>query len=186
MAPRSVTGQDLTRVRGVSDPQISADGTCVAFVVTTASEERDEYLSNIWVVDAAGGEPRRFTTGSTRDTVPQWSPDGRRLAFLSDRAARKKAQLHVMPAGTLRLAAGRREAVAVSETLDRSVWDMTPPAWSPDGEWIIFVGRDHGTYPLYRVRAKGGDVPTTIVAGSRCVLGLLRRARDGRRRVCRE
>jgi dipeptidyl aminopeptidase/acylaminoacyl peptidase len=53
----------------------------VAFVVTTLSEERDEYLSNIWVVDVAGGAPRRFTAGPRRDLEPRWSPDGSRLAF---------------------------------------------------------------------------------------------------------
>jgi hypothetical protein len=42
MTPRGVTGQDLTRLRGVYDPQISPDGTRVAFVISTASEERDE------------------------------------------------------------------------------------------------------------------------------------------------
>ena len=63
-----MTPHDLTRVRFVSDPQISPDGTTVAFVVTTLSEERDEYLSAIWLVDVAGGEPRRFTAGPRRDT----------------------------------------------------------------------------------------------------------------------
>src|SRR5712691_8863071 len=48
---------------------------------------------------------------------------------------------------------------------------MVPPAWSPDGEWLLFVGRDRGTYPLYRVRAKGGDTPQAIVSGRRGVVG---------------
>jgi dipeptidyl aminopeptidase/acylaminoacyl peptidase len=61
------------------------------------------------------------------------------------------------------------DPVCVSDALDRSAWDMVSPAWSPDGEWVLFVGRDHGTYPLYRVRAKGGDVPAAVVAGRRCV-----------------
>jgi dipeptidyl aminopeptidase/acylaminoacyl peptidase len=90
--------QDLTRIRFVGDPQVSPDGRTIAFVVTTLSEEKDEYLSNIWVVTAAGGEPRRFTTGPRRDTTPRWSPDGTRLAFISERDAGKKGQLHVMPA----------------------------------------------------------------------------------------
>ena len=61
---------DLTRIRFVSDAQVSPDGRVVAFVVTTLSEERDEYLSQIWLVDAAGGEPRRFTTGPRRAGLP--------------------------------------------------------------------------------------------------------------------
>ena len=96
--PRAMTPDDLTRIRFVSDPQLSPDGSRVAFVVTTLSEGRDEYLSQIWMVPAAGGEPVRFTTGPTRDTSPRGSPDGRRLAFVSEREAKKKGQLHVMPA----------------------------------------------------------------------------------------
>ena len=78
---RPVTAQDLTRLRGVSDPQLSPDGRRVAFVVTTASEERDEYLSNVWVVDVKGGEPRRLTTGPRseerrvgKECRSRWSP----------------------------------------------------------------------------------------------------------------
>lgn len=341
---RPVVPSDLTRLKGVSDPQISPDGRRVAFVVATASEERDEYLSNVWTVDVDGGEPRRFTTGPTRDHAPRWSPDGRWLAFVSDRGPKTTAQLYVMPAdggeatrltdlpsgvwssagiawspdstriafvsrvggwqepereedrsksrparvittlkyrfegqgftydrpphlfvvpiaggvpkpitdgdcpdtwptwapdgtriafaaerhetrhtdvldavyavspdggevhrvsGTLRVLwcptfspdgraiahlgmrvpedgynfvvyvqpADGGDAVCVSERLDRSAWDMVPPAWSPDGEWVLFVGRDRGTYPLYRVRAKGEDTPAAIVGGRRAVLG---------------
>jgi dipeptidyl aminopeptidase/acylaminoacyl peptidase len=52
---RAMVPQDLTRIRFVSDPQIAPDGRTVAVVVTTLSEEKDEYLSNIWIVSAAGG-----------------------------------------------------------------------------------------------------------------------------------
>src|ERR671924_2189325 len=84
---RAMTPQDITRIRFISDPQISPDGRQVAFVVTTLSEEKDQYLANIWVVDTAGAEPRRFTTGPRRDTAPRWSSDGSRLAFISEREA---------------------------------------------------------------------------------------------------
>ena len=97
-APRAMIPQDPTRIRFVSDPRIAPAGRTVAFVVTTLSEEKDEYLSNIWMVSTAGGEPRRFTTGPRRDTAPRWSPDGSRLAFISERDAKKKGQLYVMPA----------------------------------------------------------------------------------------
>ena len=95
--PRGMVPADLTRIRFVSDARVSPDGRVVAFVVTTLSEERDEYLSQIWLVDTAGGEPRRFTAGPRRDTAPRWSPDGTRLAFVSEREAKKKGQLYVMP-----------------------------------------------------------------------------------------
>ena len=62
-ARRPMTPEDLFRIRFVSDPQISPDGRRVAFVVTTLSEARDEYLSTIWMVGADGGEVRPCVFG---------------------------------------------------------------------------------------------------------------------------
>ncbi|HEY3189294.1 MAG TPA: hypothetical protein VGJ70_17545, partial [Solirubrobacteraceae bacterium] len=94
---------DLLRIAFLGDPRISPDGTRVAGVVTTLSDERDEYLSSIWVVPTRGGSrraprrgaPRRFTAGPKRDTAPRWSPDGRWLAFLSERDGQPRPQLYV-------------------------------------------------------------------------------------------
>ncbi len=130
---RGMTPQDLTRIRFVSDPQISPDGRRVAFVVTTLSEERDEYLANIWVVDTAGGAPRRFTSGPKRDTAPRWSPDGHRLAFLSEREGRKKAQLYLMPADG-------GEPVRLTDLRH----GVSAPAWSPDGARLAFISKGGG------------------------------------------
>ena len=120
--------EDLTRIQFVTDPQLSPDGRRAAFVVTTLSEERDEYLSNIWVVDVAGGAPRRFTAGPRRDLEPRWSPDGSRLAFLSERTAKDKLQVYVMPADG-------GEATKLT-ALDNGVSAI---AWAPDGARLAFV-----------------------------------------------
>jgi dipeptidyl aminopeptidase/acylaminoacyl peptidase len=125
---RGMVPQDLTRIAFVTDAQISPDGRRIAFVVTSLSEERDEYLSNIWLVDAAGGEPRRFTTGPRRDIEPRWSSDGTRLAFLSERAPKEKLQLYVMPAD-----GGEPTRLTSLENGAGSV------AWSPDGARLAFV-----------------------------------------------
>src|ERR1700736_4316942 len=93
---RGMMVSDLFRVASVSDAQISPDGARVAFVRTRMDEDRDEYLSNIWVVPVAGGAPLQFTYGTKRDTSPRWSPDGKWLAFTSERDG-KKAQVYVMP-----------------------------------------------------------------------------------------
>src|SRR5262252_3359675 len=130
---RAMTPQDITRIRFISDPQLSPDGRRVAFVVTMLSEDQDEYLSNIWVVDTAGGEPRRFTTGPKRDTAPRWSPDGSRLVFVSERVPKQKAQLYVMPAngGEPARLTDLRHGVA-------------HPVWSPDNARLAFVSRVGG------------------------------------------
>ena len=130
---RGMVPADLTRIRFVSDAQVSPDGRVVAFVVTTLSEERDEYLSQIWLVDAAGGEPRRFTTGPRRDTTPRWSPDGPRLAFVSEREGKKKGQLHVMPATG-------GEPIRLTDLRH----GVSAPVWSPDGTRLAFVARVGG------------------------------------------
>ena len=132
-ARRAMTPEDITRITWVSDPQISPDGARMAFVATTLSEEKDEYLSQIWVVDTAGGAPRRFTAGPKRDTEPRWSPDGSRLAFVSDREAKKKGQLYVMRADG-------GEPVRLTDLRN----GVTNPVWSPDGARLCFVSRVGG------------------------------------------
>lgn len=131
--PRAMAPSDLTRIRFLGDAQISSDGRTVAFVVTTLSEEKDEYLSNLWLVDAAGGEPRRFTTGPRRETTPRWSPDGSRLAFVSEREPEQKGQLYVMPAGG-------GEPTRLTDLRH----GVSAPAWSPDGTRLAFVARVGG------------------------------------------
>jgi len=127
-ATRGMVPDDLTRIQFVTDPQVSPDGRRIAFVVTTLSEERDEYLSNVWIVDAERGAPRRFTAGPRRDVDPRWSPDGARLAFLSERAPKDKLQLYVMPAD-----GGEPTKLTALEH------GVSGAAWSPDGSRLAFV-----------------------------------------------
>src|SRR5207249_3279595 len=132
------------------------DGSRVAFVMTTASEERDEYLSNVWVVDVKGGEPRRLTTGPTKDTLPRWSPDGRWLAFVSDRGAKKKSQLYAMPA-----AGG--EATQLTD-LPNGVFGQGGVAWSPDSTRLAFVTRVGGWQEPEREEDRGKSRPAHVIS----------------------
>src|SRR5687768_15282967 len=126
--------EDLTRFRTASDPQISPDGRRVAFVVTTLSTEKDEYLSNVWVTETDGStEPRRLTTGPKRDTFPRWSPDGKWLAFVSEREPKKKGQLYVLPSDG-------GEPVRLTDLKN----GVSNPQWSPDGTRLAFLSRVGG------------------------------------------
>jgi dipeptidyl aminopeptidase/acylaminoacyl peptidase len=133
---RSIVPRDLLRIRTASDPQISPDGQRVAFVVTTASDERDAYPADIWLVELAGGEPRRFTTGAVRDSAPRWSPDGRQIAFVSERQPGKPSQLYVVPAD----GGEPTRLTALSNGVD-AAWG---PVWSPDGRQLAFTARVGG------------------------------------------
>src|SRR2546421_245694 len=96
--PRAMEPDDLTRIRWISDPQLSPAGARAACAVPPLPAADDVSRPAIWVANPApdakptsdaltNPAPRSFPAGATRDTVPRWSPDGRWLAFLSDRPA---------------------------------------------------------------------------------------------------
>ena len=83
-ARRPIAAEDIRRLRVVSSPRVSPDGSRIAFVHRNV-DERNRYLRNLWMVDVDGGcKPASFT-GSGKDSFPRWSPDGSRLAFISGR-----------------------------------------------------------------------------------------------------
>src|SRR5258708_16635954 len=83
--PRSITIEELYKIKFITRPRISPDGERVAFVVTTIDENKHEYRSSIWLASSEGGEARRLTAGPANASSPSWSPDGRFLAFVSER-----------------------------------------------------------------------------------------------------
>ncbi len=152
---RPFEARDITRIRIASDPQVSPDGKHVAFTVTTASEELDAYHSTIWLASTAGGSVRQLTTGDRHDSSPRWSPEGTRLAFVSDRGEKKKPQLYVLPLG-----GGEAQAIT---SLKQGV---SEPVWSPDGSAIAFIARVGGWEepedPKEREKSKPARVITTL------------------------
>lgn len=122
--------EDIYELRWAASPALSPDGATVAFAVGSIDKEENEYRSSIWVVPADGSAPpRRFTTGPKSDALPRWSPDGTRLAFVSNRE-REKKQLYVMPA-----AGG--EPVRLTD-LEEDVGEVV---WSADGTRLAFSAR---------------------------------------------
>jgi len=84
--PRAMMLRDWYRVANLSNPAVSPDGKRIAVTVTRAVEADNRRHSEIWVVNAAGGEPQRWTSPSTESSNPRWSADGKYLFFTSQRA----------------------------------------------------------------------------------------------------
>ena len=128
---RFITEKDLFKFTWIADPQISPDGTTVAFVRVTVNEKENRYESSLFTVASAGGDaPRRLTSG-IRDTAPRWAPDGKRLAFV--RAVDKDGK--VQPPQIYLLAMDGGEARAITD----GAGGAGNPVWSPDGSQIAFT-----------------------------------------------
>lgn len=75
----------LLKIARIGDPQLSPDGAAVAFAVQRIDLEKNTRITHIYSVPVAGGAPRQLTSEGTRNERPRWSPDGKKIAFVSDR-----------------------------------------------------------------------------------------------------
>ena len=125
-----------------AEPTISPDGSEIAFVSG----------GDIWTVPARGGEARLLAGHPANELRPMYSPDGRRLAFISDRTGNGDIYL-------LTFATGELKRLTFDDTNDQL------DGWSRDGRWIYFsssAGDISGMNDIYRVSVEGGTpMPVT-------------------------
>jgi acylaminoacyl-peptidase len=117
---------DMFNVQWNVDPQISPDGAQIVYERHFADVIGDEWHSNLWIVGFDGSNNHPLTTGNFNDSEARWSPDGKRLAYVSDRDGKPQIYVRWMDTG-----------------LTTKLTDLAqPPAaisWSPDGSEIAFT-----------------------------------------------
>jgi dipeptidyl aminopeptidase/acylaminoacyl peptidase len=136
---RLLDKETFLEMESVGSPNMSPDGKQIVFTRTWVDKIKDQYRSNLWIVDADGARVRELTTGNRSDSAPVWSPDGKRIAFLSDRDGTN--QLFVMWVDT--------KEVAQLTHLERAPGGIR---WSPDGKWIAYTSFVPDNEPILPVR----------------------------------
>ena len=113
-------------MESVGSPNISPDGKQIIFTRGWVDKMNDRQASNLWIADSNGERIRELTHGNWRDSSPVWSPDGEKIAFLSDKDG--TSQIHVMWLDT-------REVAQLTHV------DTTPESlrWSPDGKMLVLT-----------------------------------------------
>jgi dipeptidyl aminopeptidase/acylaminoacyl peptidase len=122
---RKLTALDEFQIQLATDPQISPDGKKIVYVRRFADPMTDKRYANLWIINADGSDHRALTTGNRSDGSPRWSPDGTRIAFLSDADGKQQIYIRWMDSGQ----------TARITNLEESPDAIT---WSPDGKMLSF------------------------------------------------
>jgi len=133
-AHRHLQIDDYFALKDVYDPRISPDGAWVAFTVHSQELETDQHETRLWMISNSGGEAIPMTARGSSATRPRWSPDGKHLAFLSNREWERSSKGQQVY--TLDLRGG--EGIPLT-SVEQGVEAYE---WSPDGKRLVLVIRD--------------------------------------------
>ncbi len=120
-----LTAMDVFNLQYAVDPQISPDGKRIVYVRQFSDLMNDKHESNLWMISADGSENRALTNGNYSDSSPRWSPDGTRVAYISDRDGKPQIYVRWMDNGQ----------TAELTDLENGPSELV---WSPDGKLISF------------------------------------------------
>ncbi len=138
---QTFSGEDLFNLAAASDPQISPDGSRIAYVRRQNDIMADRAISSIWMVDVASGEETPFVTPTGGAFAPRWSPDGTRVAYISTDSGSPQLWVKWISSGeTVRLTGLANSPSAI--------------AWAPDGRTLAYTMMVNDAAPSF------GSAPT--------------------------
>ncbi|HEY3056861.1 MAG TPA: S9 family peptidase [Thermoanaerobaculia bacterium] len=126
-AQRPMTFEDMAAIRRIGGPQVSADGKWIAYDASTIDLPANYRHSAIYLVASNGGDSRRITDGVKQDDGPAWSPDGKTIAYVSDRDGTPKQVWLFDVAG------------GASRRLTNLPGGAASVKWMPDGSGLLLV-----------------------------------------------
>lgn len=143
--PTPTQEAQVVSLHGIGTPDVPTPETGVSQGhIAYIAKEKAEDTWEIYVMRSDGSDPVRLTQNENNDTSPVWSPDGRRIAFVSDRD--KNREIYVMNAdGT--------EQMNLSRHANED-WNVT---WSPDGKQLAFSSFRDGNWEIYTMNADGSN-----------------------------
>ncbi|MBX9885434.1 MAG: hypothetical protein K2X68_10730, partial [Novosphingobium sp.] len=135
-ARHPVTIDDVMALRSLSGLDCAHDGKQAVYAVSEADLKADKRRSALWLADLAGGAPLQLTSGEESASAPAFSPDGRKIAFLSKRGKDKQAQIWLLD-----MRGG--EAKKLSDVKG----DIAGLRWSPDSKTLLLAISDPAPEP---------------------------------------
>lgn len=117
---------DVFDLEWASDPRVSPDGKTIVYVRKSNDIMKDRERSNLWQVSADGSDHRPLYSGLNSIKSPRWSPNGEKLAFISNNTGSQQIHVRWFDSGD----------TAVISQLQASPSNLS---WSPDGKWLAFT-----------------------------------------------
>ena len=160
----------------ITDPTFAPDGQQIAFSAVVGG------YTDLYVYDLRRGAARRLTNDGYADLQPSWSPDGRTIAFVTDRFS---SRLEGLTIGNYRLAAMDPASGDIRPLRSFEEGKNIDPEWSSDGSGLFFISDRNGVSNVYRLDVASGNTTqvTDLITGASGITALSPSISVGRGRL---